>query len=194
MQILWSHFDPQNPSCPTCGRRLHRHGHYGRRAQGAGASIPRWFCPGCRRTLSILPRGLLPYRKLCCTELQEALDHWAFDNQPPPTKPARAALRDWLDPAWQTDLQHLCGQLLEAPLKSGQALWRGLRRCFASVEGLVEWLTAHYRCSLLRRYACQGPDRQSSQRPKGNGHTWLLQAVPHTFPSLDPATVRARNR
>jgi hypothetical protein len=194
MQILWSQFDSQKPTCPTCGRRLHRHGRYGRRAQGAGASIPRWFCPGCRRTLSILPRGLLPYRKLRCADLQDAFDHWAFDDQPPPTKPARAALRDWLNPAWQRDLHHLCGQLVEAPLKSGQALWRGLRRCFASAEGLAEWLTAHYRCSLLGRYACQGPDRQSSQRPKAIGRPWLPHAIPHTFSFLNPAAALARIR
>jgi hypothetical protein len=130
---------------------------------------------------------LLPYRRISCLEIQEAFDHWAFDNQPPMTKSSLAALRSWLDPLSRRDLQHVCGQLLDATLESGQALWRGLRHSFSSVERLVEWLAVHCQRSLLGRYICQGMDGWRRPRSVGNSATPFQLSIPHTFSVLKPA-------
>jgi hypothetical protein len=159
-----------------------------RLAQGTKETIPRWLCPRCCKTFSILPRRLLPYRRLSCLDLQEAFDRWAFDNLPPRPKSSLAALRRWLDPRLQEELQHTCGQMLDAALESAQALWRGLRHCFNSVEGLVEWLAAHYQCSLLGRYACHGTDGWSRPRPLGNSEPAFRRPIPHTFAVPNPAS------
>jgi len=188
MQILASNFDSQKPQCPTCRRGLHRHGRYARQVQTRKETIPRWLCPRCCKTFSILPRGLLPYRRLSCLELQEAFDRWAFDGQPPRTKPSLAALESWQDPLLRKGLQHVCGQLLNATLESGQALWQGLRRCFSSVQRLVEWMAAHYDRSLLGRYVCQGMYGWSRPRPSGNSVAPFQLSIPHTFSALNPSS------
>ncbi len=57
---------PEIVGCRSCvyGGRLRRHGHYERNALSLGASyrlfIPRYLCPVCGRTCSILPSFLLP--------------------------------------------------------------------------------------------------------------------------------------
>ena len=187
MQILAASFDTQTPKCPTCHHVLHHHGHYMRGRKGDKRSIARWFCPRCRRTFSILPRGLLPYRSVTCAELQDAFDHWAFDNRSPDARSALSALRSFLDPRHQGDLRHVFGQLLEASLETGQALWRGLRRCFGSAEEALRWLAVHTQHSLLGHYACQGPHGWSARTAKEQPATSLRYAIPHTFASQDPS-------
>ena len=69
--------------CPCCqaGVRLTRHGFYQRNvlleANEFRINICRYFCPSCRRTVSLLPHFLLPYfqhtREVLLKSLQETL-------------------------------------------------------------------------------------------------------------------------
>lgn len=178
MQILTSHREPE---CPTCRRKLHRHGHYVRTAKGTRTPIQRWFCPRCCRTVSVLPGGLLPYCNLSCAELQAAFDAWGFEDQMPTSRAAVRALGRFLQPALQNDLRHGCGQLLEAALDGGQALWRGLRRSFCSAERLVHWLNAYLGRSLLGRYACQRKDAWTARTHQASSSSGLRNAIPQTL-------------
>lgn len=194
MQILAVNFDPQAPTCPACKRRLHRHGHYARRKKGIPGIIPRWLCSGCHRTFSILPADLLPYRDLSCAEVQQGFDAWAFNQQPPASKPIAAALKSFLQPAIQAELQHSCGQLLEVPLASGQALWRGIRQFCSSVDKLLRWLGEHSGLSLLGRYACQRPVRRIPRTTMRDSSASFQTSVPHNFFFQDQPLQLLRSR
>ena len=191
MQILAANFEPQLPKCPTCRRSLHRHGHYKRGGEGTPRIIPRWFCCTCRRTFSILPSDLLPYRSLSCAELQAQFDRWAFEDQPPTSRPVVAALRSFLVPALQLDLRHAGGQLLDVPMAAGQELWRGLRRCCSSVATLLSWLAKHHRTSLLGRYVCQRENGWKVRTSAGISWAAGLHTIPHTFSAPTCYTVPA---
>ncbi len=63
------HKESAYPSgCPWCGQSggLIGHGYYLRKAKGEQGVyliwIKRWFCKFCRRTMSVIPNFLLPYR------------------------------------------------------------------------------------------------------------------------------------
>lgn len=180
MQILAGHFDPRVPTCPACRRKLHRHGHYTRRRNGVTRPIPRWLCCGCYRTFSILPAELLPYRDVSCEDIQQGFDAWAFDHQSPESKSTASALKAFLEPTTQTQLRLACGQLLAAPLASGAALWRGMRRFCSTVEKLMRWLSANSGLSLLGRYDCQRLDRWSAPAARRASLTESRVEVPHT--------------
>ncbi len=53
--------------CPLCGRTMHKHGCYYRTAamRGRAIKIPiyRWYCPSCKKTLSLLPDFLIPWAR-----------------------------------------------------------------------------------------------------------------------------------
>ena len=189
MPILATNFEPQLPKCPACRGPLHRHGHYKRGREGTHRIIPRWFCCTCRRTFSILPSDLLPYRSLSCAELQAQFDGWAFEEKPPTSRPAVAALQTFLAPTLQLDLRHAAGQLLEVPMAAGQVLWRSLRRCWSSVATLLSWLAKHHRTSLLGRYVCQRENGWKAQTPSAIARSSARYSIPHTFlaPSADKA-------
>lgn len=179
MQLLAVNFNANRPNCPACQGRLHRHGHYARRRRGQ--IIPRWFCIPCQRTFSILPSDLLPYRGLSCAELQNQFDRWAFEDHSLTSTAAVAALRSFLEPKVQRELQHACGQLLDEPRAQGQALWRGIRRFCPSVGDLLRWLANQSGLSLLGRYVCH---RESADNGRTAG--WMFGAtvkatIPHNF-------------
>jgi hypothetical protein len=180
VQLLATNFDSKQPMCPLCQRRLHRHGHYLRRKKGR--IIPRWLCSPCQRTFSILPPDLLPYRDFSCGELQDEFDRWAFEDCSPASKPAASALRSFLEPTMQRDLQLACGQLLDIPLAVGKELWRGLRRFCPSAEGLLGWLVDHSGLSLLGRYVCHQESRRNLRTPRSLSAAALNSTIPHNFP------------
>jgi len=76
-------FDTLRPSeCPLCGRKypLRKHGTYSRYVYGLFCDsieikVVRFYCPGCRRTVSILPSFCLPHKRFsaaavsCCLQL-----------------------------------------------------------------------------------------------------------------------------
>lgn len=62
--------------CPICGREhpLRRHGWYPRWASEGGidwqqVEILRYFCPGCGKTVGILPEFLTPYKRYTLREI-----------------------------------------------------------------------------------------------------------------------------
>lgn len=61
--------------CETCGRLMHKHGHYDRTVTSKSESviipIYRWLCPHCRTTVSILPDFLVPWARFT-TWIREA--------------------------------------------------------------------------------------------------------------------------
>lgn len=73
-------FGNQCPSlqfhCQNCKeQRMHKHGHYQRtvttKHQTFTIPVYRWFCPQCRRTLSLLPDFLIPWARFT-TMVREA--------------------------------------------------------------------------------------------------------------------------
>ena len=51
---------------------MHRHGRSPRK--GLVAGLQRYRCPWCHATVSVLEEGMLPYRKITATELEQCLD------------------------------------------------------------------------------------------------------------------------
>ena len=182
MQLLAANFSPEHAKCTACHGRLHRHGHYARRRKPE-QRIPRWFCRRCHCTFSILPADGLPYRNLSCSELQKEFDGWAFEERAPATKPAAAALRRFLKPSRQLELQHVFGQWIEEAAATGQALWRGMRRCIASVEALLPWLADRGAPSLLGSYVCQREAQSNRRAAPLVPSPPSPPTIPHTFAS-----------
>ena len=147
---------------------MHRHGSYRRYQQPTGQEkfpIPRYLCPVCGKTVSVLPAHRLTYRPLEVPRLQGYFDAQAkvSSGLDPPPEPVEAGC---LQRAWTrflTRVQRLVnafGQILPAGLSTGARLWKELRRGVGSAEAMLRFLAQSCNGSLLGDYAClRAPSR-----------------------------------
>ena len=170
IQIREKSFKGDRPGCPKgCRRRLHRHGDYSRYKGVDHAQlhpIQRYWCPSCRKTVSVLPECFLPYRSVPVDQLQKHFDRKAGigsgPDPPPSQKEAGCLKRAWSRfTARLSPLRQLCGQLLAASLPSVEHLWTEMRRAMGSLEQMLQWLARTRNTSLLGDYACLKPDPDS---------------------------------
>jgi len=124
--------------------------------------MPRYFCPQCGRTVSVIPAEALPYRPLDVERLQTHFDEKAevgsgLDPPPSPTE-AGCLKRAWSRFEKRTgQLQQVFGQLLPASLKDAGQLWLHMRRALASLKDILRWLAGTRNLSLLGDYRCLRP-------------------------------------
>ena len=94
--------------CPHCGNaRLWRHGHYirqtdrrsGQERMDDTLQIPRYVCPGCRKTCSCLPEAIPPKRWYSWAEQQIVLlllvNGASFNEASRQCPPCRQTIRRW---------------------------------------------------------------------------------------------------
>lgn len=141
---------------------MHRHGAYERYQQATGQAtfpVPRFLCPQCGVTVSVLPENRLTYRPLQVDRLQGAFDAQAgvSSGLDPPPEPVEAGClqRAWTRFLTRVDrLRNAFGQMLPAGLHTGPQLWKELRRGVGSAEQMLRWLAQSCKGSLLGDYAC----------------------------------------
>lgn len=155
--------------CLHCGRRkLHRHGSYPRDVIELGrlyaVRVPRFLCPACRRTVSLLPSFAQPYR-LLGTALIEAFLTNRFDQPGIDSRwdLLQANRRRWMQRAGQIEtvtgafFEPLVDESVGAPerlLRSMLARWVDLQRAGVHLlEGFGEALLGRYRIHDWARVA-----------------------------------------
>ena len=153
----------ERPCCPRgCSRRLHRHGGYERYARPSGEerlAVPRYWCPECGLTLSVLPVECLPYRSLEGGRLEAFFDAQAgirSGPDPPPGELEAGCLRR----AWArfqtrvSTLKEAFGLLIPSVLCGPGQLWRHLRRVKPTLAAMLGFLAQTGNRSLLGDYRC----------------------------------------
>lgn len=156
----------ERPACQRgCAQTVHKHGFYERFKHPSGQEvwkIPRYYCPQCGHTISVIPVQALPYRPLNVARLQAHFDEKAkvgsgLDPPPSPTE-AGCLKRAWCRFEKRTGrLQQVFGQLLPASLKGAGQLWLQMRRALASLQDILRWLAQTRNISLLGDYRCLRP-------------------------------------
>jgi len=163
IQLREKSFHEDRPRCPSlCARRLHRHGHYERFKDVRGQerrSIPRYYCPGCGRTVSVVPEPVLPYRAIDAHRLQSHFDQKA-EGGTGPDPPPGITEAGCLERAWSrfsarsAHLRHVFGQLVSASIQNAADLWQEMRRSGGTVIQILHFLADTRNLSLLGDYAC----------------------------------------
>ena len=165
IQIRAGSFSGERPPCPRgCARRLHRHGAYYRYAKPSGGerlAVPRYCCPDCGLTVSVLPAERLPYRSLEGGRLEAFLDAQAgirSGPDPPPGLLEAGCLRR----AWSrfqtrvSTLKEAFGLLLPSVISGAAHLWQQLRLAKKTLAGILGFLAQTRNISLLGNYRCLG--------------------------------------
>lgn len=150
--------------CTLCGGlcKLHRHGSYWRYQHPEGrrkVSVPRFLCPRCRRTWSVIPPNMFPYRSLPVTRFEELLDEQSGladggARPPPATQIERDCVRRAVNRLSER-IPFLCGLFgQQMPLPQGPGLdwfWRALRK-LGPTQGILAGLARDFKTSLLACY------------------------------------------
>lgn len=154
---------PDRPCCSVDRKHaVHRHGCYERyksMRDTTKAVIARFLCYVCRRTLSVLPNALLPYRAVSVAQVEEAFDARASGRPPPP---ATEIEKGCLNRAWARftarvpALRQVLGQRLRQNRPTAAALWLELRRQ-SNLDIILAYLSRPFHTSLLGDYACLKP-------------------------------------
>jgi len=147
--------------CPQCdgGRTLWYNGKYSRNRGADGtkqATVRCYLCPQCRKTWSVIPEGMLPYRNLPVARFKELMDAELAGEgaRPPPTVNEKSSVRRAYKNLSQR-LSFLCGLLgQQLPLEANTDLgcfWRALRK-LGSTEEILVCLARDFKTSLLACY------------------------------------------
>lgn len=164
MQIRSSHLTGDRPCCPVDPKhRIHRHGHYDRHGDCEGLKplecVLRFLCLLCRRTISVLPEHLLPYRPIAAPKVQEYFDAQTSHR---PAPPATEKQRGCLKRAWErftqrpTALAATLGQMMQLVLPEPKPIWLQLRR-WGNLPHILHLLGRPFNTSLLQDYRCLQP-------------------------------------
>jgi hypothetical protein len=154
---------PDRPFCSVDRKHaVHRHGCYERyqtMRDTTKAVIVRFLCYVCRRTLSVLPNVLLPYRAVSVAQVEEAFDARARGRPPPPVTEIE---KGCLNRAWTRftarvpALGRVLGQIIRLNRPTAATLWLELRRQ-SNLEQILAGLSRHFHTSLLGDYICLQP-------------------------------------
>jgi transposase-like protein len=151
------------PFCPEHpGRRLHRHGCYGRYADcdtQERDSIQRYICARCGRTFSVLPQEKLPYLALSTSKMQADFDAVASGTDPPPhtVREQGCLRRAWKRLAARVEpLRVMFGQMISTIRPDTGELWSQMRQ-YHNLAGILRFLFDHFKTSLLADYQCLRP-------------------------------------
>ena len=174
------------PQCQGCAR-LHKHGSFTRWRGVEGARlerVQRYICPHCRRTWSVIPEGMMPYRSLEVDRFELLADaHLASagkDARPPPAsqRETGCVLRGLKKLSRRILLLcGLLGQQMPAPVGLDIAsFWRALRKLGSMIEMLLR-LARDFKTSLLRCYRSLLPFWERETVHDGPG--WGRGPPPH---------------
>lgn len=155
--------DGERPACPRgCSGRVHHHGHYSRYAHPTGAksfTVPRFYCPRCGLTISVLTCDRLPYRSLAASRLEAFFNAQAAVGDGPNPAPMEIEA-GCLGRAWArfqmraAVLKDVFGFAMMQATDSTAALWSHLRRSQGALSTILSTLTKSHQRSLLGDYQC----------------------------------------
>ena len=166
IQLREGQFVGDLPYCPHgCTGPIHRHGRYQRYDAVSGETrvlVQRYLCIRCRRTFSVLPGHLFPYRHVHLSRFEAFANRRAGVGQgpdPPPDGPEAAALlRAWDRFAGRIDALRGCfGQLIASGVSNAKDLWSAMRQAKQSLPGILLFLARSHNTSLLADYLCLRP-------------------------------------
>jgi hypothetical protein len=163
MQIRQSQFVGDIPPCSLNPKhRIHRHGHYDRCANCNDEkmeSIFRFLCRLCRRTISVLPDHLLPYRTVSVSLLQKDFEARVQGKSPPKTTPLEEGClkRAWHRFTQRTAANAAClGQIMQFVKPTAKQIWSCLRQ-WGNLSAILVQLARAFNTSLLKDYLCLRP-------------------------------------
>jgi hypothetical protein len=163
MQIRKSSLTGDRPHCPVDPTHpIHCHGGYDRYANcddDKKEDIPRYLCPPCGRTISVLPDERLPYRPPSVSQVEQHFDARANDAAPPPaTEKERGCLaRAWHSFVGRVNvLTAVLGQMIRLVKPNASSLWKQLREQ-GNLQVILLRLARPFNTSLLRHYRCLEP-------------------------------------
>jgi hypothetical protein len=141
---------------------LQKHGSYIRYRGPEGArhvKVIRYICPRCRRTWSVIPAGMMPYRSLEVARFEELTDERlelaGGDARPPPATEKEEGCIRRACKVLSKRIPFLCGLFgQQMPLLEGKDIcgfWRAVRKLSSTEEILVR-LARDFKTSLLGCY------------------------------------------
>ncbi len=149
--------------CPCCqrGRRLLRHGSYGRWVTSkiglAGwILIARFLCAGCRRTVSYCPSFVLSYRVIGAATFEAFLNGDLDD----------LGVRRWESllksyerrlHAFHPELLRVVGRGFGRAPPGGPAFWPWLKEACGGLASATRRLVEHFKITVFRSYQCHQP-------------------------------------
>jgi hypothetical protein len=156
---------PRAPKgCAKCAgcQKLHRNGTYSRfrKVQGQRqCSIPRFRCPGCGRTWSVIPADMFPRRSMEVSRFESLMDALfglaGGGARPPPATEIEAGCIRRACKRVSERIALLCGFLgQQMPLRARTdvgCFWRALRE-LGSTEDILVRLACDFKTSLLACY------------------------------------------
>ena len=163
MQVRASSVRGERPACPIDrGHRVHGHGSYKRYRNVEGDEkrrIPRWLCPVCGLTISVLPDEVVPYCALDVALLQAWFEAMLRGRAPPALKEiergcCQRALRRYQKHI--PSLSSALGQIVSAIKPSASQLWSTLRS-LGDLPSILRYLSERFKISLLGSYRCLHP-------------------------------------
>ena len=122
-------------------------------------SVQRYICPRCRRTWSVIPQGMMPYRSIEVERFEELADSQLGSNggdarPPPATEKEEGCIRRAMKKLSER-ISLLCGLLgQQMPVPVGMdigSFWRALRKLGSTGEILLR-LARDFKTLLLRCY------------------------------------------
>lgn len=124
--------------------------------------VQHYLCVRFRRTFSLLPGRLLPYRHVHLSRFEAFADRRAGVGQgpdPPPDGPEAASLlRAWDRFAGRIDALRGCfGQLIASGVRDANDLWSAMRQAKQSLSGAPLFLARSHNTSLLADDLCLHP-------------------------------------
>lgn len=163
IQIRADMVDGERPTCPQgCRGGVHRHGRYFRYAHPTGTKtfvVPRFYCPQCGLTISVLPSDRVPYRSLDASRLEAFFNAQASVGDGPDPAPTGVEV-GCLRRAWRrlqgraSILKGILGSALTNAPDSTAALWAQLRRSQGALSDILCSLGRLHQRSLLGDYLC----------------------------------------
>lgn len=182
MQIYQSSLAPDERPCPgkDCPQcqgcvRLLKHGVYRRYCGMDGTrsvEVRRYLCPRCRRTWSVIPSGMMPYRSMEVKRFEQLTDEslglaGADARSPPATEKENGCIRRNIQKLSKRIplLRGLMGQQLPVLGNTDvRGFWRAMRKLGPTMKTLV-WLAREFKTSLLFCYRSLRPHWQREVVP-----------------------------
>jgi hypothetical protein len=165
MQLRKSSLQGDRPVCPLDpNHKIHRHDEYERYGNCDDKKplivvIFRFRCVRCRRTLSVLPDDLLPYRAVPAPLVEKPFDALAKGTpKPAATEKEKGCLkRAWASFSGRIEpLIALLGQMIRPVKPCAADLWLQLRQ-WGNLTTILVQLAEPFKTSLLGDYRCLKP-------------------------------------
>lgn len=118
--------------------------------------VARFFCQGCRRTVSYLPSFALSYRLVGTATVEAFLEGGPAGRD---VQAYEALLRNYRRRmhTFAVEVIRVVGFGLGLAPPGPEGLWRWLKEACGGLAAATRQLVTHFRVTILRRYQCHQP-------------------------------------